>query len=144
MIVLTIGMLLLGILIGLSLSHVPVLAQGVAALISHSPEIASILASYAFTVAGFLATIVTFLFSFQDQSYFRHSQKTGYFRILMFQHLLAMLVLLVLFGMSLALLAYPSMLKVVLSITAVSLAQLALIIISSYGLIERSSLKVPD
>ena len=102
---------------------------------------AGILSSYSFTVAGFLATISTFLFTLGDKPFFKFfkNSKSSSFGTLMFIHLLTFVSLGILFIVSLFLTAYPKMLTLALSLTVLTLCQLFLITTISYKLTSRSN-----
>ena len=95
--------------------------------------------SYSFTVAGFLATIVTFLYTLGDRPYFELYKKRGSFGDFMFVCFLEMFLLGSLFVVSLALLAFSDMLRLALTLCFLSLFHLALLIFISFNLSRRSA-----
>lgn len=114
-------------------------AHLLAELTPHAKDVAQILSGYAFTVAGFLATIATFLFTLGDKPYFQLYQRRGSFNDLMFLHGLALLVLAAVFICSLLLFAKPELLRFTLSLTFLSIVQLSLLTMVSYTLSKRSN-----
>lgn len=129
------------LLIGVSiyaLGSIPVIARTIVSLETHNDSIANILSGYAFTVAGFLATIATFLFTFGDRPYFQLYKRRGSFGELMFLHGLALVVLGSIFAISLLLLASPAVLRLALTLTVLSLLQLTFLTFISYSLSRRS------
>lgn len=114
-------------------------AQVVGELMPHAKDVAQILSGYAFTVAGFLATIATFLFTLGEKPYFRLYQRRGSFTDLMFLHALALIVLAALFICSILLFARPELLRVTLTLTLLSIVQLFFLTMISYTLSKRSN-----
>lgn len=121
------------------ISSLPIPLCLLAALQGHISEISSILSSYAFTVAGFLATIATFLFTLGDKPYFQIYKRRGNFGDLMFLHALSLLVLGAVFVFSVLLFARPNLLRLTLVLTTLSIAQLFVLTLASYGLTKRSN-----
>lgn len=111
----------------------------ISALESHATDVAGVLSSYAFTVAGFLATIATFLYTLSDRPYFQLYRRRGSFGDLMFMHGLTMLVLAVLFFVSVFLHSRPELMRIAVVLSAVSLGQLSLITFISYKLSSRTA-----
>lgn len=105
----------------------------------HIQAISSILSGYAFTVAGFMATISTFLFALGDKPYFKLYKRRGNFKDLMLLHGFAILILAMVFVLSIFLLAYPELLRVTFALTSMSLLLLLLITIISYRLAHRAN-----
>lgn len=120
------------------LSSLPAASTAIVSLESHSESIASIVSSYAFTIGGFLATIATFLFALADRPYFQFYKRRGSFGDLMFFHGLVLLVLCLLFVLSLFLLSWPCLLRVILALTGLSVLQLVVLTYISYNLTHRS------
>lgn len=114
-------------------------AQLVGQLVPHAKDVAQILSGYAFTVAGFLATIATFLFTLGEKPYFRLYQRRGSFSDLMFLHALALIVLGAVFVCSILLFARPALLRLTLTLTLLSIVQLFFLTMISYTLSKRSN-----
>jgi hypothetical protein len=121
------------------LSKLPISARFITRLEPHISELSSILSSYAFTVAGFLATIATFLFTLGDKPYFKLYKRRGNFGDLMFLHALNLLVLGGVFICSILLFAEPELLRFTLVLTGLSIVQLFSLTLASYGLTKRSN-----
>ena len=105
----------------------------------NAKEIASVLSSYAFTVAGFLATIVTFLYTMGDRPYFNLYKHRGSFGDLMFVHFVELFLLGSLFVVSTALVAFSDLMRLALTLCLLSLGHLAILIFISFNLSKRSS-----
>jgi len=105
----------------------------------HIEAISSTGSSYAFTVAGFLATIATFLFTLGDKPYFKYYRAQGSFGDLVFLHALVLVLLFVVFVLSILMLAVPALIRSMLAVMLVSLVDLALLTFVSYGLTRRAN-----
>lgn len=110
-------------------------------LCRHSESLSSVLSSYSFTVAGFLATIATFVLALGGKSYFEHYKRRGSFDDLVMTHVLTLAMLGAVFVLSVFILAHPSALSVKLLISAAggSFLLLCLLTVSAYNLARRSS-----
>lgn len=117
------------------------LVQIVNELGSHTDTLSGILSGYAFTVAGFLATISTFLFTLHDKPFFQFfkSSKSRSFGTLMFIHLVSLVTLGMVFICSLLIVAYKCLIGLTLALTLTSLFQLLLITFISYNLTHRAN-----
>lgn len=117
------------------------ISQQLDKLIPHAETISSILSGYAFTVAGFLATISTFLFTLHEKPYFKFFKKgpNKSFGTLMFIHLVSLITLGFVFVSSLLIVAFADLIPLTLSLTLTSLIQLLLITFISYNLTERAN-----
>lgn len=104
-----------------------------------SKEIAAILSSYAFTVGGFLATIVTFLYTLGDRPYFKLYKGRGSFGDLGFVHAIEFLLLGALFVVSVGVVVFPDLMRLALCLAIVSLMNLTLLIFISFNLSKRSN-----
>ncbi len=130
------------LLIGLGIYNLiwlQVLNDVIRSLEGCSKEIAGILSSYAFTIAGFLATIATFLFTLGDRPYFELYRRRGSFGDLMFLHAMEMIILGSLFICSISLVAFPSLIRLALTLSIVSLLHLTFLTFISYNLSKRSN-----
>ena len=121
------------------LSSLPISLHVVTRLQTNISDVSSILSSYAFTVAGFLATIATFLFTLGDKPYFQFYKRRGNFGDLMFLHALNLFVLGAVFIFSILLFAKPELLRFTLVLAGLSIVQLFLLTLASYGLTKRSN-----
>lgn len=101
--------------------------------------VSSILSSYSFTVAGFLATIATFLVALRGKSYFDFYRSRGSLGHFVFFHVLMLLWLLAIFVLSFLILAYPDLLRLALSITALSFFKLTFLCIGYYIVSDRAN-----
>lgn len=101
--------------------------------------VSSVLSSYSFTVAGFLATIATFLVALRGKTYFDFYRSRGSLGHFVFFHVLMLLWLLAIFVLSLLILAYPSLLRITLSITVLSFIKLALLCLGYYVVADRAN-----
>lgn len=110
-------------------------------LCGHSEALASVLSSYSFTVAGFLATIATFLFTLGGKSYFEHYKRRGSFDDLVHAHVATFVMLAAVFVLSLLVLAHPSatLVKLLVSATGGSFLLLCVLTVSAYNLARRST-----
>ena len=117
------------------------LARIVSQLSPHADTLSGILSGYAFTVAGFLATISTFLFTLHDKPFFQFfkSCKSRSFGTLMFIHLVSLVTLGMVFICSLLIVAYDCLIGLTLALTLTSLFQLLFITFISYNLTERAN-----
>lgn len=105
----------------------------------HIEAVANTGSSYAFTVAGFLATIATFLFTLGDKPYFKYYRSQGSFGDLVFLHALVLVLLFAVFLLSILMLAVPTLLRSMLAVMFVSLVDLAVLTLVSYGLTRRAN-----
>ena len=132
------GNLIFGVIIYKAICH-PLTNSALYRMSMVSKEVAAVVSSYSFTVAGFLATIVTFLYTLGDRPYFELYKKRGSFGDFMFVCFLEMFLLGSLFVVSLALLAFSDMLRLALTLCFLSLFHLALLIFISFNLSRRSA-----
>lgn len=100
---------------------------------------ASILSSYAFTIAGFLAAIVTFLYTLGERPYFKLYRNRGSFADLMFVHFFHLALLGLLFITAIGLVVYPQLMRLALTLSLLSLLHLAVLIFISFNLAKRSN-----
>ena len=109
----------------------------------HTGELSSILSGYAFTVAGFLATIATFLFTLGGRAYFEYYKKRGSFDDLVFTHVVTLMWLAIVFCASIAIVAYPLpwLVNILLSSTLVSLALIIFLTHCAYNLTRNATEK---
>ena len=127
-----------------ALTLIPRVDHGIEKLVPHHVEaVGNVLASYAFTIAGFLSVTATFLYTMSDKPYFRLYTRRGNFGDLMFFHALAFLVLATIFVMSLATLIAPRFMHLTLALTAFSLVQLCGLTFISYMLTTRTQEDTP-
>lgn len=105
----------------------------------YKETVSSVLSSYSFTVAGFLATIATFIYAFNGKPFFELYRRRGSFNDLVFFHVLLLINLICIFVFSLVLLAYPSLIRITLILTILSLGMLLFLTIIYYNLSTRSN-----
>jgi hypothetical protein len=129
--------LIFGIIIYKAICH-PLTDSALYRMTMVSKEVASVLSSYAFTVAGFLATIVTFLYTLGDRPFFELYKKRGSFGDFMFVCFLELFLLGALFVVSLALLAFGELMRLSLTLCLLSLLHLVVLIFISFNLSRRS------
>lgn len=72
-----------------------------APLFSQRVNIALVIATFSFTMLGFLAGIITILFSFEATKTFRRYIRKGYFDVLIFIYFFSIFNLVISFGLSL-------------------------------------------
>jgi hypothetical protein len=100
--------------------------------------IGNVLASYAFTIAGFLSVTVTFLYTLSDRPFLKVYIKRGNLGDLMFFHLIAFAVLATIFALSVVLVIAPHYLRFAIPLTAFSVLQVGAIMSMSYLLTTRA------
>ena len=105
-----------------------------------SGEIAPVLSGYAFTVTGFLLTMVTVMLSFADKPYFKHYKQNGSLDNLTFSHIVAFVWLGLIFLGSLVVVTYPLpwLVGFLLSATLNSLLLLGILALAVYGIARQS------
>jgi hypothetical protein len=101
-------------------------------------DLASVYASYAVTIAGFLSAIAVFLFSLADKPYFAVYKARGNFSDLMFCYAMALLVAAALFIAAVGMHSHPSVTRAATVLAGLSLIQITLITLISFFLSKRS------
>lgn len=98
----------------------------------------STVASFAFTAAGVLVAVVTFLLGLSDREFMKYYRRTNNTGSLMLIILVTVLTLFATFFSSLGLLAYPGLFHAVLASLILNLLQLAFILLIAFNLTRRS------
>ena len=139
------AMSLIGLICYAAMTWTP-LSKPIQSLVPHAGTLSGILSGYAFTVAGFLATISTFLFTLHDKPFFRFFKKgpRRSFETLMVIHFISFLTLGSVFIFSLLMVAFTNLITLTLSLTITSLTQLLLITLISYRLTSRANDTIED
>jgi hypothetical protein len=122
----------------LGLTDIPRIERGIVKLAPHAEAVGGVLASYAFTIAGFLSVTATFLYTLGDKPFFRLYSRRGSFGDLMFIHALAFIVLAAIFAVSIVVLVSPRFLSWAIGLTAFSVVQLGALTLISYLLTSRA------
>lgn len=136
---LVLAMLSIGAAVYLLTMWCPV-AKAIDLLTKHTDQWVGIVSSYSFTVAGFLATISTFLFTLSDRPFFKLFKKgeSKSFATLMFIHLITFVTLASLFLLSIFVTIYPCFTRMVITLTALTLFQFTGIALISFRLTSRA------
>ena len=98
--------------------------------------LAQILSSFSFTLMGFLATILTVLFTFQDSPFRRAYARHNYLSDLVFFCLLIIFTLLCTFSLSVLLSAFPGVICWLFSLVTLNIFQITVISAIAYNLIN--------
>lgn len=101
--------------------------------------ISPVVASFAFTTFGFLATIITILFGLSDRAYFIHYEREGLLSHLLFFYLTIILTLFGTFILSLLTVTHPECARLLLTFAAVNICQLILISFIGFNLVKGSN-----
>ena len=116
------------------------MAKAIDLLSAHTDRWVGIVSSYSFTVAGFLATISTFLFTLSDRPFFKifKEGESKSFGTLMFIHLVTLVTLALLFILSILVTIYPFLTRIVVTLTVFTLFQFIGIALISFRLTSRA------
>ena len=119
---------------------IPVAEKAIDLLTNHTDNWVGIVSSYAFTVAGFLATISTFLFTLSDRPFFKifKDGESRSFATLMFIHLVTLTTLAILFILSILVTIYPFLTRAAITLTVLTLFQFTGIALISFRLTSRA------
>lgn len=97
-----------------------------------------VLASYAFTMVGFLATVITFLFGLSSNRYFQSYTKHGYLNVFLFLYFLTIVSLFAVFVLSIAILYTKNAIIPLLAGTCVSIVLIASISLVGIMIVRRA------
>lgn len=107
-------------------------------LANKSDVLLTIVATFSFTMLGFLITALAVIVALHDKPYVKSYTKYGYFHEFGLVYIATLISLLICFTLSLISVVYKDLIPTTLSILSVNIFQIIIISISSYRLIFKN------